>query len=178
MAGKEWIEMKCKQGKGSLLVSACLLGEKCRYNGGDCASPQFLASLEGQRVIPFCPEVLGGLPTPRAPAEIRGGGGEQVWAGQAVVVGKDGRDLTTQYKSGAERTLALARKHRVQWGIAKEKSPACGCHKIYDGMFRGKLIPGAGVAVSLLKKNKIKIISESDWLRRRGEGFFEKTSLV
>ncbi len=147
-----------------VMVSACLLGHKCRYNGKSCYLPVLISSMKQYQVIPVCPEVLGGLPIPRSPLEISNGDGYDVWAGSALVVNQDGVNFTYEFQKGALETLNLCRKHGVKMAVLKEKSPSCGSKRIYDGTFSTRLIPGSGVTASLLKKEGIKIFSEQEWL--------------
>ena len=142
-----------------LLVSACLLGLCCRYDG--CAKPNavVLALREGHTLIPVCPEQLGGLPTPRVPAERRGD----------RVVTRDGRDVTAAYEKGAAEALRLAELFSCDAAILKERSPACGSGRIYDGSFSKTLISGDGVAAACLKAHGIPVLGESQ-LERLEEG--------
>ncbi|NLC54189.1 MAG: DUF523 domain-containing protein [Firmicutes bacterium] len=151
----------------SVLVSACLLGEKCRYNGKGYTLPDLVEGLSGYSVVPACPELLGGLPVPRPPCELRGGDGELVWQEQAGVFTEDGRDLTIAFREGACKTLELARKNGVKMAVLKDHSPSCGCNKIYDGSFCRRLVTGVGVTAALLKKHGIKVIAETDWSMQR-----------
>lgn len=139
------------------LVSACLLGERCRYDGRGKPN-QELISLSKNELIPVCPELLGGPTTPRSPAEIVGGGdGHDVLEGRAKVMSKDGRDVTGYFVKGAYAALEIAKKENATEAYLKSKSPSCGCGKIYDGTFSGKLKTGDGVTAALLKKNGIKV---------------------
>jgi len=137
--------------KARILVSACLLGVNCRYKGGG----QKLAGIERlmdiAELIPVCPEVLGGLPTPRTPAERCG---EQVCM-------RDGTDVTAQFHRGAEEALGLARLFGAGHALLKERSPSCGAGEIYDGSFSGRLIAGNGVAAQLLLDSGIAVYGES-----------------
>jgi len=147
------------------LVSACLLGIKCAWNGDDkYNNNRATMLLRSEVLIPVCPEQLGGLPTPRAPQEIQGGTGEDVLKGNCKVVNKNGEDVTREFIRGAEEALKIAYKLNVKEFIAKSRSPSCGCGQIYDGTFSDKLIEGDGVTTALLKRNKIKIIREEDLL--------------
>ena len=153
----------------SVLVSACLLGEKCRYNGKGYNLPDLVEGLSGCSVVPVCPELLGGLPVPRPPCELKGGDGELVWQEQAGVFTEDGQDFTLAFREGAYKTLELAQKNGVKMAVLKDHSPSCGCNKIYDGTFRRRLVAGVGVTAALLKKHGIKVIAETDWsTQRRG----------
>ena len=136
-------------------ASACLCGHKVRYDGGDCAAQNALP----EQVLPICPEVMGGLPTPRAPAEIVGGDGHDVWAGRARVIGADGVDVTEAFKHGAELALQRLQAAHIETVYLKAKSPSCGQGQIYDGSFSGNLHDGDGVATALFKSHGIQVIS-------------------
>ena len=136
----------------NLLISACLLGVQCRYDGGSKPVMPTVALMEQYHLIPICPEQLGGLPTPRKPSERRGD----------RVVMNDGRDVTAEYRRGAEETLRLARLYGCTAAVLKERSPSCGCGRIYDGTFTGTLTDGDGVTAALLKENGIKVYGESE----------------
>lgn len=133
--------------KEKLLVSACLLGENCKYSGGNNYSPAVAALAEQYELVPVCPEQLGGLPTPRVPAERVGG----------RVVNREGADVTEAFRLGAEKALEIALAHGIRRAVLQERSPSCGCETVYDGTFSGKLIPGQGVTAQLLEKNGIQI---------------------
>jgi uncharacterized protein YbbK (DUF523 family) len=150
--------------KPSIIVSACLLGYKCRYNGKSSYFPILVSSLKQYQVIPVCPEVLGGLPIPRPPLEISNGDGNGVWAGSALVLNEQGANFTSEFQKGALNVLKLCRKHEIKMAILKEKSPSCGSNQIYDGTFSKRIIPGSGVTASLLKNEGIEVISEQEWL--------------
>lgn len=143
---------------GRGLVSACLTGLLCRHDGGSCPDDAVMGLVAAGRAIPVCPEQLGGLPTPRSPAEIRGGDGRDVLEGRARVVNKEGKDLTEVFLRGAHQTLRLARLCGAKWCLLKERSPSCGVKCIYDGTFSGRLRPGVGVAAALLREGGIDII--------------------
>ncbi len=136
--------------KPKLLVSACLLGTPCRYDGKAKKNEAVCALAERFELIPVCPEVLGGLPTPRTPSERRG----------ERVVMRDGRDVTAEYRRGAERALELARREGAAAAVLKERSPSCGSGEIYDGSFTGALTAGDGVTAELLKAESIAVYSE------------------
>jgi len=145
------------------LISACLLGVKCTWNGDDKYKNQRAIELSKvETLIPVCPEQLGGLSTPRAPQEIQGGVGEDVLNGKCKVMNKDGRDVTRQFIRGAEETLKITKQLKAGEFIAKSGSPSCGCSQIYDGSFSGRLIDGDGVTTALLKRSGVKIIPEED----------------
>ena len=137
-----------------LLISMCLLGEPCRYDGKSL--PMSGAVIERLKekyiLVPVCPEQEGGLPTPRIPAERKG----------EKVVRRDGVDVTAEYARGAETALSLCRKHNISIALMKAKSPSCGAGLIYDGSFSGTLTAGDGVTAALLSENGIKVYTEND----------------
>jgi uncharacterized protein YbbK (DUF523 family) len=146
-----------------VLVSACLLGHKVRYDGGDkaCDSSILERWLKQGRVLAICPEVAGGLPTPRPPAEIEAAQvGMQVLRGAARVIEDTGRDVTPQFVAGAHAALRLARAHGVRLAVLKEGSPSCGSGLLYEGSFSGSTLAGAGVTAELLRQNGIFVFSE------------------
>lgn len=147
------------------LVSACLLGVNCKYNGGNNFRPQIAELVKKGHVIPVCPEQLGGLPTPRRPAEIVGGAGEDVVAGRARVITDRGEEVTPSFVRGAREVLELAKKAGVTEAILKERSPSCGCHAIYDGTFSRSVKLGKGVTAALLEKHGINVISEEGFTK-------------
>ena len=136
----------------NILVSRCLLGEPCRYDGKSKHYPG-LAELEqaGHTLIPVCPEVLGGLPTPRPPAEVQADG---------RVINREGTDVTAEYTAGACLALELARKHNCTAAVLKANSPSCGSRAIYDGTFSKTLIPGRGIAARMLAEAGIAVVDE------------------
>ncbi len=134
-----------------ILVSACLLGASCRYDGKSVPNEAVMALKEKHELIPFCPEIYGGLTTPREPAEIIGD----------KVVSKVGNDVTAQYNKGAEEALRLAKFFGCECAVLKERSPSCGFGKVYDGTFSGTLVDGNGVTAELFAKNGIKVYGES-----------------
>ncbi|WP_340004557.1 DUF523 domain-containing protein [Paenibacillus sp. FSL K6-0276] len=147
-----------------ILVSSCLAGMKVRYNGTDCLDETIQNLLNENKAIAVCPELLGGFSTPREPAEIIGGNGEDVLAGTAKVVDRSGTDVTGMYLEGAYITLAKAREVSATMVVLKENSPSCVSAMIYNGEFKGKKIAGNGVTTALLRKNGIKVTSEENWL--------------
>ena len=155
-----------KQQHDLKLVSACLLGIACRFDGQGCPAPELHGPAVRGEVVPVCPEVLGGLSTPRPPAEIEnaaaGLDGHAVLDGQTRVLRSDGVDVTAQFIQGAQATLALARKLGIRQAILKARSPSCGTGWIHEGKFAGTLVPGDGVAAALLKRNGIQVVSEAD----------------
>ena len=138
-----------------ILVSACLAGEPCRYNGRDFPCPAVTVLVASGQALAVCPELLGGLAVPRSPAEII--------AGRVVTV--DGEDVTDAYQAGAQLALKLAKQAGCQTAILKARSPSCGCGKIYDGSFSGRLIPGDGVFAALLKTAGIVVQTEEEIIR-------------
>ena len=138
--------------KETILISACLLGLRCRYDGQSKPIPQIDALAERYHLIPVCPEQLGGLPTPRTPAER---------AGNRVMT-RDGRDVTDAYRNGAEQVLRLADQFGCRIAILKERSPSCGSGTIYDGTFSGSFRAGDGVTAELLRENGIRGYGESE----------------
>lgn len=147
-----------------ILVSSCLAGMKVRYNGTDCLDEKIQKLLNENQAIAVCPELLGGFSTPREPAEIIGGNGEDVLAGTAKVVDRSGTDVTDMYLEGAYITLAKAQEVSATMVVLKENSPSCGSSMIYNGEFKGKKISGNGVTTALLRKNGIEVTSEENWL--------------
>ena len=150
--------------KRKILVSACLLGELVRYNSEilpDC--PSILKEWEqAGRVIPVCPEILGGLSVPRAPAEIQGGEGKDVLAGNARVMNINGQEVTQAFLSGAREALQLAEENGIAYALLKACSPSCGNKIIYDGSFTGSLIEGQGVTAALIKQSGIQVFNEKE----------------
>ena len=141
-----------------LLISACLLGIKCRYDGGDQYRPEAAALLARYELVPVCPELLGGLPVPRRPAEIKGG----------RVVTAAGADVTAAFRLGAERALELARRRGARLALLKDGSPSCGSTRVHDGEFSGRLVPGKGLAAALLAGNGVEVVSEDGIARLPG----------
>jgi uncharacterized protein YbbK (DUF523 family) len=145
-----------------VLVSACLLGERVRYNGAEAtsASPILARWLEEARVVPFCPEVAGGLGVPREPAEIQGMDGEAVLDGTARVVTASGIDVTEAFLAGARLALGRALAEKAGLAVLKEGSPSCGSGFIYDGSFTGSRRAAQGVTAALLERNGIRVFSD------------------
>ncbi|MBR3795831.1 MAG: DUF523 domain-containing protein [Clostridia bacterium] len=135
-----------------IMVSACLLGENCKYSGGNNRHERVLAFIEGHEVIPICPEVMGGLPTPRSPAEIVRG----------TVINREGVNVDTQYRLGAKMALEIAMREKIDLAILQSRSPSCGVHEIYDGTFSGTRIPGQGVTAKLLAENGFRVMDAGD----------------
>ncbi|KFZ36764.1 hypothetical protein HR45_14165 [Shewanella mangrovi] len=138
--------------RAKVLVSACLLGQRVRYDGGDnrLQHPLLTQLSHEQRIVPFCPECAGGLATPREPAEQRG----------TQVITRSGRDVTAEFHRGAELALQVAQQHDVVMALLKARSPSCGVGSIYDGQFQRQLIAGNGVTAARLQAAGIKTFSE------------------
>ena len=134
-----------------ILVSACLLGAMCRYDGKSNGLAGLEKLKEAALFVPFCPEIYGGLPTPREPSEIRDG----------KVFSRSRRDVTTQFEKGAREALRMAQLLDCRAAILKERSPSCGSHQIYDGTFQGRRIAGQGITAALLEKNGIRLFNEA-----------------
>lgn len=135
-----------------VLVSACLLGVPCRYDGKSKPCEAVRALGDAYELIPVCPEVLGGLPTPRVPSERCGE--------TETVINREGNDVTEAYRRGAEKALRIAQENGCTVAILKEKSPSCGSGRIYDGTFSGTLRAGDGVTAELLKRHGIRVLGE------------------
>lgn len=144
-----------------VLVSSCLMGFPCRYNGVIENHPE-LADALGRVAVPVCPEVLGGLGIPRPPSEILGGTGAQVRVGPARVVNILGEDVTRAYLSGAQIALSIGMQAGCRVAILKARSPACGIGAIYDGSFTGTLRTGDGVFAALLRAHGFKVYTEDE----------------
>ena len=140
-----------------ILVSACLAGQLCRYNGTASTNEEIVGLVKNYRALPVCPEEYGDLTTPRFPSEIVGGDGNDVLDGAAWVLDERGNDVTSNFVEGAVKILKLALSMGVEKVIFKKYSPACGNGLIYDGTFRHRLKIGDGVCSALLKRNKIQI---------------------
>ncbi|HKJ51831.1 MAG TPA: DUF523 domain-containing protein [Gammaproteobacteria bacterium] len=145
-----------------ILVSACLLGDPVRYDGRSkpLRHRQLAGLIEAGRVVPFCPEVAGGLPVPRPAAEIVGGDGAALIAGEARVVTREGADVSDCFLSGARQALALCRRHRVSVAVLTESSPSCGSGQIYDGSFTRTAVAGSGVTAALLLRHGIAVFNQ------------------
>ena len=144
------------------LVSACLAGMNCTYNGGHKRTEKICQLVEDGRALPVCPELLGGSSVPRPSCEIRGGDGHDVLDGRAKVVTHLGKNISSVLIKGASRTLELAKKYKTKMAVLKSKSPSCGAGRIYDGSFSSRLKKGDGVTAALLRRNKIAVFTEKD----------------
>jgi uncharacterized protein YbbK (DUF523 family) len=144
------------------LVSACLLGICTRYDGGCCPIPRLIQLAAQGLAVPVCPEVAGGLPVPRPPAEIVGGDGQAVLDGQARVLTIEGEDVTEAFLAGARQALEAAQRLGIRQAVLKDDSPSCGCGRIYNGTFSGRMVSGKGVTAVLLQRNGITVLSEEE----------------
>ena len=138
--------------KEKLLISACLLGRNCKYNGGNNLHPLVERLGEKYDLVPICPETWGGLTSPRPPAERIGD----------RILDREGRDVTDAFQRGAQRALETARKNGCRRAVLKERSPSCGAGRIYDGTFTGTTVPGDGVAAALLRAEGLVLYGESE----------------
>ncbi|AAL93717.1 DUF523 domain-containing protein [Fusobacterium nucleatum] len=140
--------------KIKVLISACLLGDNVKYSGGNNLTLELVILLEKYNVdiVKVCPECFAGLPIPRVPSEIK----------ETKVFSKDGRDITEEFLSGAEKTFKIAKENQIDFAILKERSPSCGSSYIYDGSFSGKVIQGQGLTVRKLNEENIVIFSEEN----------------
>ena len=140
--------------KIKVLISACLLGDNVKYSGGNNLTPELVTLLEkyNVKIVKICPECFAGLPIPRVPSEIK----------ETKVFSKDGRDITEEFLSGAEKTFKIAKENQIDFAILKERSPSCGSSYIYDGSFSGKVIQGQGLTVRKLNEENIVIFSEEN----------------
>lgn len=135
-----------------IAVSACLLGHNCKYNGGNNRNQKVLDYIEGHDVVPVCPEVTGGLPTPRVPVELRNG----------KAINRDGEDVTAFFRHGVEKTMAILAEEPVDLAILQPRSPSCGCKQIYDGTFTKTLIDGKGMFAQALTNANISMIGADE----------------
>ena len=143
-----------------IAVCACLLGIPCRYNGKTATSKDLTRALKEEELLAFCPEVLGGLSTPRQPAEIFNGTGVQVLKGECRVYDCFGNDRTSAFITGAYKSLELLKKHGVKKAYMKDNSPSCGVTTIYDGSFTNNKIKGVGVTTALFESEGITVHHE------------------
>ncbi|MBR4711397.1 MAG: DUF523 domain-containing protein [Clostridia bacterium] len=136
----------------TMIVSACLLGEECKWCGGSNLDGRVVSLCAGREVIAVCPETAGGLPVPRKPSELRGG----------VAVNRDGESVDEAFRLGAERCLAKCAGREISCAVLKSRSPSCGSGFVYDGTFSGTLVPGDGVFAALLKAHGIRVLTEDE----------------
>ncbi|MFC4767632.1 DUF523 domain-containing protein [Effusibacillus consociatus] len=146
-----------------IVISACLIGCHCRYDGDANLVEELRSMVERGEAIPVCPEQMGGLSTPRPPAQIVGGEGKDVLEGRARVITDGGQDVTSEFLKGAEEALRVAKLVGAAEAILKERSPSCGSSMIYDGSFTGKKKSGRGVTAALLEENGIRVRSEETY---------------
>jgi uncharacterized protein YbbK (DUF523 family) len=147
-----------------ILISACLIGERVRYDGGirkqiDVDVRRWQSK---KRLISLCPEVSGGLPVPRPPAEIQKGVGCDVLCGNSDIVDEENRIVTAAFVKGAKKAMELVRKYRIRVAVLKDGSSSCGVTYIYDGSFSNQRIPGSGVTTALLQENGVRVFSENE----------------
>ena len=135
-----------------IMVSACLLGDNVKYNGGNNRHEKVLEYIKGHEVVPVCPEMLGGLTVPRAPGEIQDG----------IVRNEDGTSVDYEYRTGAAKALEIAESERIDMAILQSRSPSCGVNQIYDGSFTGRKIKGMGVFARLLSEKGYKVVDAED----------------
>ena len=141
-----------------IMVSACLLGEHCKYNGGNNLNSKLLQMLSDHTVIPICPEVMGGLPTPRIPAEIVNG----------EVINREGVSVDAAFREGAGRALEKAKQEKPDLIILQSRSPSCGVKEIYDGTFSGRLISGQGIFARMAEENGFPVMDVEDFISSGG----------
>ena len=134
-----------------IAVSACLLGENCKYNGGNNRDEAVLEYVKGHTVVPVCPEVMGGLPVPRVPSEICGD----------EVINREGVSVDMQFRAGAQKALELVMESGAELVVLQSRSPSCGAEYIYDGSFSGRTVPGKGIFARLLEENGIALLDAS-----------------
>lgn len=147
-----------------IVISACLVGEKVRYDANHKLDLFYKNLIDEKKAISICPEILGGLQVPREPAEIIGGDGYDVWNDQAKVMTVKGRDVTIQFKEGAKRALSIIKDLNANTVILKSDSPSCGSTVIYDGTFTGNKKEGVGVTTALFTLNDINVYDEKNFL--------------
>ena len=135
-----------------IMVSACLAGENCKYNGGNNRNEKVLQLMTDNEVITVCPEIMGGLPTPRVPSEIKDG----------MVTTKDGRIVDVEFRAGAAKCLEIARREKPDMIVLQSRSPSCGVKQRYDGTFTGTLVDGPGVTAQLLMENRFRCVDVED----------------
>lgn len=141
-------------------ISACLTGVACRYDGRSNLVQPLDQLIQQGKAVAFCPEVLGGLTTPREPAEIVGGTAEDVWLGNAKVITISGEDVTESFQAGAKRALEQAQQAQITVAVLKANSPSCGSQMVYDGTFSGNKIIGSGLTAALFRQNNIQVVDE------------------
>lgn len=160
-----------------ILISSCLAGHPVRYDGKGKGNEVFTRLVDDKKALYACPELLGGLSVPRAPAEIIGGDGEDCLEGRARVVTIDGEDVTDAFIEGAKRTLDFCLKHSIETVVLKSGSPSCGSGKIYDGTFTSTQIVGDGVTTALLKRHHITVMDEFTFIERINDTSMKRNML-
>ena len=145
-----------------LIVSACLVGVNCKYDGGNNDNNKVKEFLKDKKYVIICPEQLGGLTTPRKPSEINNIGGQEVLKGNSKVISCENKDVTKNFIEGAKESLKIAKLINCKKALLKEGSPSCGCNQIYDGTFNKNKIPGIGVTAALFIENNIEVFSEKE----------------
>ncbi|YAR62843.1 DUF523 domain-containing protein [Bacillus cytotoxicus] len=150
-----------------IVISACLAGIACRYDGNDNLVSKIDELLQKEDTVLVCPEVLGGLPTPRPPAEIIGGNGDDVLDGKARVQDKNGNDVTDAFIQGAYKALETIKDLNPAYIILKERDPSCGSSTIYTGEFNGKKQAGYGVTTALFRRHGFTVISEEEFAHEK-----------
>lgn len=150
-------------------ISACLGGVMCRYDGQHQAVAQLVELVQTDQAVMVCPEVLGGLPIPREPAEIVGGDGRDVWSQKAKVITVTGEDVSEQFMNGAKLAYQKLHDLGITQLILKEKSPSCGSRIVYDGNFSGVKKEGVGVASAYFQQQGMTVLSDVDWLAEQEE---------
>ena len=153
-----------------ILISACLAGINCKYNGGSNYNEDFAGLVSEGKAMPVCPEQLGGCPTPRPAVEISGGTGADVLDGKCSAVRKNGENVSSHLIKGAEEVLKIARLSGAKKAVLKARSPSCGCGTIYDGTFTGKVKKGNGVTAELLLRNGIEVETEEQRIKIQKPG--------
>ena len=162
--------MRMSEPVKTVLISGCLLGLECNYKAK--ASNAWHERLRffvekaisvGLAFVPVCPEQLGGLPTPRIPAELQGSA-KEIFAGQGKVLNQSGDDVTSCFVKGARESLKMAKLFSASLAVLKSKSPSCGCNGVYDGSFSGKLVSGEGLTALLLRQNGVRVIDENEFV--------------
>ena len=143
--------------KEKVIVSACLIGKNCKYNGLNNENQKIINFLLDKEIVPVCPEVMGGLSVPRLKSEID-------FNDKNKVINEVGNDVTFYFEKGAQKAMEIVLKSGASLAIVKEKSPSCGKNKIYNGKFNGELIDGSGVFTKLLKEKGIKVLTEEDFV--------------
>ena len=139
-----------------ILVSACLLGENCKYNGGNNFAPAVVEYLKGREVIAICPEMMAGMGCPRTPIEIVDG----------VLMDRDGNNVDTAMRKAVEKAMDAIRAENIQCAILQSRSPTCGVNQVYDGTFSGKLIPGSGIFAQALKDAGYQVVDAEDFISK------------